>query len=394
MTLEVASALALGWALVTGSVALEAMRRLVFARLRRAPARPALTGARVLLLRPCAGRDPWLAQALGSLAEARHTCALACRIAVADEHDAAYPTALAAAAALAAAGLDARVVLTAPRGPNRKAGQLAAAIDAEEAPFDVVMVADGDVDLAGMDLDALVAPLVGPEPRGAVWAPPVEVAAPRTLGDRASAALLGGSLHAFPLLALLDRRGLVGKLFAVRRDALATTGGFGALVSHLGEDVELARRLRAAGHAVEAAGVVARSLSTGRTWAQAEARFGRWLQVIRAQRPGLLASYPLLFCATAPIVVLALGAAPAAPRTAAAAIAQALGLRLAVSLAAGAAAGRRTGLLRAAADAVLADALLAGAFVQALSSRRVMWRDVALRIDRGGQLRPLEEKGG
>jgi ceramide glucosyltransferase len=125
---------------------------------------------------------------------------------------------------------------------------------------------------------------------------------------------------------------------------------------------------------------VARSLSSGRSWEQAEERLGRWLTVIRAQRPALLPSYPLLFLATAPLVALgALGASPAA-------VAAALLPRLAVALVASAAAGRRLSLL----DAALGDLLLAGAFLRALRSREVVWRDVPLTIGRGGL---LAEKG-
>jgi ceramide glucosyltransferase len=390
--LSTLGAIAAGWAFVAGSVEMEAVRRLVFRRRALAPD-GAARAVRVLVIRPCTGKDPWLREALASLSGARRSFAVACRLAVADAGDAAFPIATQAAAALAEAGVDARVVLTAARGPNRKAAQLEAVIAAEKAPFDAVLVADGDVDLAGVDLDALIAPLVTRPDLGAVWAPPVEVGPARTLGDRASAAILSASLHAFPILARLDRGGLVGKLFAVRRDALAAVGGFGALTGHLGEDMELARRLLARGLGVEAAPVVARSLSSGRSWAEVEDRFGRWIKVIRAQRPGLLASYPLLFFATGPIVALAMVAAPGAPLLAGGVAAGAIALRVAVAVAAAAASGRRVPLHRVVTDAALADAMLAGAFVRALRSRQVVWRDTALRIDRGGTLRVLEERG-
>ena len=392
------AAITLGWALVVGSVSLEAVRRSVFRR--RAPAAAGAAGAagaadatsaaRVLLVRPCAGRDPWVEEALGSLAGAKRSFAVTCRLAVADADDGAHPVAVAAAAALRAQGIEASVVLTAARGPNRKAAQLAAVVEAERAPYDVVLVVDSDVDLAGMDLDALVGPLASRAELGAVWAPPVEAGHARTPGDRASAAVLGGSLHAFPLLARLDRGGLVGKVFAVRRDALEAIGGFGALVSHLGEDLELARRLRADARAVEAAEVVACSMASGRSWDQAEARFGRWISVIRAQRPALLATYPLLFFPTLPIVALAAASAFVAPVPAAIAAGYAVVGRLAVAAAAASAGGLPFSWRRAAIDAALADALLAGAFVCALRSRRVVWRDVALTIDRGGLLRAPE----
>jgi ceramide glucosyltransferase len=377
---------ALGWALVAGSVEIEAIRRSLFRRRVALPPDVA-RHARVLIVRPCAGHEPWLADTLRSLAEAKRSFSLACRFAIADARDTALPAARAAAEALSAAGIDAGVILTGARGPNRKAEQLAAAIAEAGESFDIVLVADSDVDLAGTDLDALVAPLVARPDLAAVWAPPVEAGRAATLGDRASAALLSASLHAFPILALLDKAGLVGKLFAVRRDALAAAGGFGALTSHLGEDMELARRLLAEGRRVEAAPIVARSRVAGRSWEQVAGRFARWITVIRAQRPALLASYPLLFFPTVPIVLLAALAAPAAPLFAATAALAALLARFALALTATHASGRRASLARVATDALLADALLASAFLRALRSRTVVWRDVVLRIDRGGLLR-------
>ncbi len=61
--------------------------------------------------------------------------------------------------------------------------------------------------------------------------------------------------------------------------------------------------------------------------------------------------------------------------------------RVAVALAAARGAGKAPSLRRAIVDAVLADVLLAGAFVRALKARRVVWCDVALTVDRGGYLR-------
>ncbi|MEO7330660.1 MAG: glycosyltransferase, partial [Minicystis sp.] len=236
-------------------------------------------------------------------------------------------------------------------------------------------------------LDHLIAPLTGPAPCAAVWAPPVERAVAQTAGDRASIALLGASLHAFPLLAGLDRAGLVGKLFAVRRDVLDDLGGFGALADHLGEDMELARRIRARGGAIEAAPLVARSMAAGRSMEQVVGRFARWLMVIRAQRPWLLPTYPLLFFATPLIVTLALLTAPGAPRIALAAAALALTSRLGVALAAARASGRPVRMRSAPAEALRGDLLLARAFVRALGSRRFSWRGTELFVERGGRLR-------
>ncbi|WP_438018135.1 glycosyltransferase [Sorangium sp. So ce315] len=415
--LHAAACVPLAWALAVASVSAEAIRRAARRRAPGAPlhgaprggpppgappgtapsgeAPPAAAGAlRVLVVRPCAGEEPHLDRTLRSLAGARLSASASasarCVFAVADAGDGALPAASAAAEALRAAAIPAEIALTAAAAPNRKAAQLAAVVAREAAPFDVVVVADSDVDLDGVDLDALVDPLrdgARPAPLDAVWAPPVEVALASSLGDRASAAVLGASLHAFPLLAGLDPRGLVGKLFAVRADALAAAGGFAALTAHLGEDMELSRRLLARRGAIAAAPLVAPSLAAGRALRDVIARYARWITVIRAQRPALLASYPALFFATPLIAALAVVAAPAAPVAAAAAAAIAAASRLAVAAYAARMAGRRASLLAAAADACLADLVLGAAFLRALSSRTVVWRSVRFTIDRRGLLR-------
>lgn len=403
MSLLEAGALAtLGWSAMVASVSLEASRRALFRarRIRReatrarlaAPEAPALNRPRVLLVRPCAGEERWLEANLRSIASpasTRRSFDLCYRIAIADARDLALPAATAAAAALVAAGIDAEVVITAARGPNRKVSQIQAVVASMREPFDVLLVADSDVDLTCADLDALIAPLTRGEGDkvDVTWAPPAEFAEPETFADRASSAVLGGSLHAFPLLCTLDEGGLVGKLFAARRSALAGIGGIGALAEYLGEDMELARRIKARGGLVVAAPMVARSVLAGRSWDQAASRLSRWLMVIRAQRPALLPSYPFLFFATPLIILAAALTAPFAPRLAAATIALTLVSRLMVALVAAWASGRKVGLRRAAVDAALGDLLLAVAFARVFQSRQVVWRDNVLTIDRSGLAR-------
>jgi ceramide glucosyltransferase len=378
------AAFALAWSIVVASIQIEAIRR---AFRRKLPAPPRPVGARVLLIRPCAGLEASLDRTLASLADASRSFEVRCRFALENDGDPALAAAGRAVVALDALGIDARVVLTSAAGPNRKAAQLAAVIAREIEPFDVILVADSDVDLAGVDLDALVAPLAIAHGPDAVWAPPSEHGVARTTADRASAAVLGASLHAFPLLAGLDPRGLVGKLFAVKRGALAATGGFDAFTAHLGEDMEIARRLLARGGTIAVAGANARSLASGRSLDQVVGRFARWLAVIRAQRPLLLASYPALFFATPTIVAIATIASPAAPRVALAAVVIAVVSRLAVALAAARASGRPVGLGRAVVESALADALLAAAFARCLCTRRIVWRAGVVTIGRTGLIR-------
>ncbi|HEU4536806.1 MAG TPA: glycosyltransferase, partial [Polyangiaceae bacterium] len=288
-------------------------------------------------------------------------------------------------------GLLARMVVTRPEAPNAKSAQLAVAVEGASAAL--LLFADSDVCLRERGLRELFAALEAPGV-AAAWAPPVEVAPARTLGDRASQALLGGSLHAFPLLAGLDPGGLVGKLFVVRRAALDQVGGFGDLTYVLGEDMELARRLRSQGLGVRACRARAPSLARGRRLGAVVERYARWVAVIRAQRPALLLSYPALFFATPLVALAALAGAAERPRAAAIALALALAARAAVAAAARRAGGRRGGVFALALDTLLGDALLAAAFGRALARREVVWRGRALYPAAGGRWRLGGTTGG
>ncbi|HEU4409251.1 MAG TPA: glycosyltransferase [Polyangiaceae bacterium] len=350
---------------------------------RAAGAPPAGPPPAVLLVRPCAGAEPALARALlSSAALGRVAPGAEIVFAVASEADGAFPIARRVAERLRSRGLSARTLVTRPEAPNAKSAQLAAAVEGAGAAL--LLFADSDVCLREGGLRELFAALEGPGV-AAAWAPPVEVAPARTLGDRASQALLGGSLHAFPLLAGLDPGGLVGKLFVVRREALDEVGGFNDLTHVLGEDMELARRLRSRGLGVRACRAPASSLARGRGLGAVVERYARWVQVIRVQRRALLPSYPLLFFATPLAVLLALAAAAVRPGVAFAALGLALGARVAAAAGARRLVGRGGGALGLALDVVLADALLAAAFARALARRSVVWRGRELCPGPGGR---------
>ncbi|MFO0552568.1 MAG: glycosyltransferase [Polyangiaceae bacterium] len=339
----------------------------------------------VLLVRPCAGRDRNLRAMLQSTAELEDALGLRVVFAVPSESDPACGVAREVAAELADRGVDAAVEITTTAGPNNKAAQLATVVARTSPERSFVVVADSDVNLAGARLAALLAPLRADGAVGAAWAAPVEApGVDATLGDRVSRALLAGSLHAFPVLAALDKTGLVGKLFAVRRATLERAGGFGALINVLGEDVALASRIRELGERVELAPIVARAHVSGRSVATVAARFGRWLTVVRGQRPALLASYPLLFSATWPLIALALVLGTSAVHLGLAAVV--LGARLAVARVAAHVAGVRAPSI---ALVLLADAVLLWALGRAVSTRRVRWRDRELILGPRGELLEL-----
>jgi ceramide glucosyltransferase len=336
-----------------------------------------------LIIRPCAGLDPDLEKTLGSSALVTLSSAVRVRFAVATDRDEAFAAATRAAADARAAGQDARVVITGAVGPNRKADQVAR-VAAGEPGFDTLVVVDSDVELAVGDIDALLVALEEPNV-AASWAPPVEVR-PRTTADRASAAILDASLHSFTVLPRIDRGGLVGKLMAVRAEALSSIGGLSELAGYLGEDMELARRLGSVGYRALAVDVCARSTAGGRAWTDVLGRYARWIAVIRAQRPWLLPAYPIILAGT-PVLVAACAATAVVDGPVFAGAAVVAG---ATRLAVAAVARRRTErpwtLVALAKEALLADALLLAAFVRALTTRQVAWRGKQLIVRADGRL--------
>lgn len=383
------------WSIAVACVSLEAVRRYGM-RMRRARKQSLnrLCGhaqssdrPEVLLLRPCAGAEPELLRTL------RSACGLytggfklCCVFGLESESDAALGPAQMACEELKAHGIRAEVRITHASAPNRKAAQLESMLQSQSPFKGVIVVADSDVDLWGVDLDAFISPLFGPDAAKAVWAPPVEKSRSNTLGDKASAAFLGASLHSFPLLGGLDRGGLVGKLFALQARSLEEIGGFGSLSQILGEDMELARRLKAKKGRIALAPFPALSLAQGRSFSQAAQRFARWMMMIRTQRPLLLLSYPALFFATPLLVLLSLFALPYAPAMALGSLLLALLSRLLVAFTATLAQGLKPSLFRLLQDVLLSDALLMAAFFHALGSRRVVWRKHTLSVGANGAL--------
>lgn len=325
----------------------------------------------LLLVRPCAGAEAGLQARLEAIGVWPVTPMV--RFSVTSAEDAAWPVIQAAAATLRARGLDADARVIDADVPNLKAAQLIHWLD--EAPEDGVFVnIDSDVDLREFDGRGLIGAL-----GDAAWTPPSEHA-PETLADHASAAFLNASLHAFTLLGGLDPAGLVGKVFAVRVAAMRAAGGFEGLDRCLGEDMEIARRIRAQGGSVGLHPAVARAVPHGRDFGGVVARYARWLAVIRAQRPALLISYPLLFGATTPLLLSGALLAAWGP------LALTLGARLAVLFAGRHFNARPLAPYTALPALVLGEVVTWAAFLRALGTRRVIWRGRSLRILPGGRL--------
>lgn len=370
------------------------------------------------ILRPCEGAEPGLFDNLRSSITAAYPGSRRVLILVPSVDDPAHTIAQELLRSLTAAGdpRAAQVTVRLTHPPplcNRKVFQLAQAEALLPADCAIVVCADSDVRLTDADLPALIAPLrssasATEKPTvGAAFAAPIEVA-PQTLWDRIGAALVCTSPQSFlALYGLYALRGpaasapntsslrpasnrapspmMAGALCALRREALSAIGGFAAFIDCLGEDNEIARRLCQLGHGIALSDTPARCYDGGRSRHEVIARAARWQAVVRAQRPLLWPSYPLMLGATPALLPLALlWPSPVL----CAFVSLLLGLRTLLAHALLRLQGLPAGPLRALASVFAGETLQWLGFLYSLRSRHITWRGHRFRIERGGRLRP------
>lgn len=265
-----------------------------------------------------------------------------------------------------------------PTAANRKVGHVLAALAARPHSSRVVLAIDADVRVDA----ALVVALAGAVQRGAA----LSFAAPEPspghgLAARAVRALLVRSHHSFRALDVMGigPKAVCGKAMGFGPDALA-------LLPHLtqvvGEDLELGLRLFAQGERVELVAPPARMPQNSLALSTALARFTRWLQVLKAHRPGLFPSVPLFFAPTLPLVGLAVVVGSDALWASVAALLVAR-MVLAWALSPSREKGERPW-----ADWVLAEALLLATFARASVLQRLVWRGRVFELQRGGRMVP------
>lgn len=386
MLSSTAAVLALVWACVSAWLAIgTAIRRHQLTRRGRAFSKPDLGPVRGVLVRPCAGAEPSLQACLESVLEAKYSFSLEVVFAVSHADDEAVATIERARKTLGSAGVQSELLVVPPSGPNRKASSIAGVLEGLDDET-VLINADTNVDLSDYDLDELVGRIVADPRCGAAWSPFAERHDRPTLGERASIAYLGGALTAFPVLAGLSPRNLSGKLWALRPSAMREAGGYAVLADYLGEDFEMEQRLHEAGFEVAPTSNSAWAITPPLTTGESIARVGRWMTVVRAQRPLLLLAYPLLFAHLPLVLPLAAFGMVAAPVIAGTAAGLAIAARLLVATTAGLAARRGWGPLQMLGDVMLADGLTLAGMLRALSTREVVWRDNVLRIGQDGRL--------
>ncbi len=348
--------------------------------------RPVDALPRCLLIRPCSGEDAEQLTCLTSAIDAEWTFPLEVIIGVDSEDDPAFGNATRAVDILNQKGIESSLQIISPIGPNSKVSILAGCVAAARSAPDIIISADSNTDLTGFDLNRFVAPLCKNRGGAAIWAPPWVSSADRNWGNLASEAVLHGSWHSFGLLSAISPGGMVGKLFAVTREALGRIGGFGAMARYLGEDMEMSRRLRRVGDRVAHCPMSIRTTAKRTSWTETVARHTRWMMVIKAQRRPLMFAFPFLFFNALIVYLLAaVGLFYNTPSGVLCLLATLL-LRLLVGYSAARMLGLSPRVHQVVAHAFVADILLLSAFVRALRTRHVEWRGKTLTVTSEGEL--------
>ncbi|MFL5352867.1 glycosyltransferase [Archangium sp.] len=377
------AALGLGWAVLAGGFSAVALGRLLR---RRRPVEP--TRVPVLLLRPMDAPTP---RELENLA---HPIDYAGPL----EHVVLSPSRPPLPEGV-------RWLRSDPVAQNRKVGHLLHGLESLPGDGRVVLVVDADVAVTG----ALVEGLAGPVAAGAA----LSTAAPtpmgeRSLADRAMAGLLRRTHHSFRALHVMSAgaKAVCGKALGLSARAVDELR---ELADHIGEDLELSKRLHAKGLDVALCEVPALVPLAPGTWNTALARFTRWMQVLESHRPGLYPTVPLLFTPTWPLLVLGLLAGSewlAAGVGGLLAVRTLLSWRLTVlTTPRSPGEGRGEGTSRPglnpvrqiALDWLLGEALLLAAFLSSLvQPPRVTWRGRTYVLHSGGRMSPAwtELRGG
>lgn len=290
-----------------------------------------------------------------------------------------------------------------PLSRNRKVGHLAYALAtlhaarasrrADEPLIDegpAAMTSTGDQVVLCVDADvrvdaALIGALVDELHAGAA----LSSAAPRpgvssSLAGKAVRGLLVQSHHAFEVIDVMSAgaRAICGKAIALSPAAAAELV---KLADCIGEDLELAHVLHQQGLPVTLARATAAVPQADQVaGGPVVARFTRWMQVLRAHRPALFPSVPLLFAPTPVLMVLA---SVVATPPAAVALCALVALRITL-------ANRqdRRGGLRF--EWLLAELLLLGCWVNALwQGSTVSWRGRRFALEAGGRMVALPAPG-
>jgi ceramide glucosyltransferase len=267
-----------------------------------------------------------------------------------------------------------------PLTSNRKVGHLVYALAALPRKADVVVLAiDADVQVDGALISSLVAEIQG----GASLA----TAAPLpglgfSVASHAVRGLLAQSHHAFAALDVMSAgaRAVCGKAMALSPIAQAELT---RLSDCIGEDLELSSVLHERDLTVSLGRVPAHTpQAAGLRLSAVVERFTRWMQVLRAHRPALFPTVPLLFAPTPVLMVLA---AVSATPAVAAGLCLLVGGRIALASTLDPRPGWRF-------EWLVGEFVLLWCWGKALLvGRTVRWRGRAFSLGKGGRMAPLPQ---
>jgi ceramide glucosyltransferase len=373
------SLIIVGWILLAGSAAGciyllyagRATRRFAARAVRRAAAWPPVS-----ILKPLCGEDPDLYENLASFCRQDYPV-WQIVFGVQDAADPAIAVVKRLIAEFPAADLT-LVVESRRRGGNLKVANLQNMLPA--ARHDLIVIADSDMRAAPDYLAAVTAPLLEPE-TGLVTCLYRGVPAAGRWSRLAALHINHGFL---PQALVADRLGASGGCFgatlALRRDTLASIGGFAAVADRLADDHALGEAVRRLGRKVVLSPHIVDNIVAEPSFAALFRHELRWARTIRAVAPagffGLVLTQPMVLA----LAALALGTAPGA---AAAMLIAALSCRFAMVRMV----DRALRLPPTPLHLVPGRDLLSFAvFLASFFARKVAWRDRTFRIGRNGQL--------
>jgi ceramide glucosyltransferase len=268
----------------------------------RSAAREAPQRAGVTILKPLAGAIPGLYEDLGSFCDQDYRGPVQILFSARDSSD----PAVAVAQRLIAErpGCDLEVVLHGPaRGPNPKVANLVGL--ESRIRHEIVVLADADIDVTPDYLQRTVAALMEP----GVGAVTVLYHGTARDGIWARIASMGIDYHFVPSvvvgLALGLARPCFGSTIALRRETLASIGGFAAFADHLADDYAIGEAVRARGMKVVIPPFFVAHDCAEQSAGELLRHELRWARTLRAVRPlGFAASV-----VTHPLPLALLGAA-------------------------------------------------------------------------------------
>ena len=200
-------------------------------------------------------------------------------------------------------------------GPNYKVCNLMNAFP--RAKHDLIIVCDSDIRVGERYLWEVCSPFADP----AVGLVTSLYRTSRFEGTACAIEAMGFTAEMVPnVMVALRLEGLsfaLGASMAVRREALASIGGFGALVDYLADDYQLGNKVHGAGWRIELSDCFVESAMHRESLANILSRQLRWARTMRVSRPGgYFASGITQPFPAACLAILVAGCSPAGPAAA------------------------------------------------------------------------------